>query len=442
MQLPFDFLAKMKNILDNEYQGFIESYKLPCERGLRVNTLKSDISLLKQKLDIGNESPFCNFNYYISDDCRLGNHPLHHAGAFYLQEPSAASAVTVLGVKKGEKILDLCAAPGGKSTQIGTLLAGDGLLWSNEIVRSRASVLLSNIERMGIRNSVVSSCHPDILCNALNGFFDKVLVDAPCSGEGMFKKNPEAIGQWSEEHVKACSVRQRSILNSAKNAVKAGGILVYSTCTFSKEENEEVIEGFLEENKDFVLEDCNVSFGRPALEKARRIFPMDGGEGHFVAKLRKLDGANDSAPGLFNAKQNDRTVCEISKKLFNDLFTVEPYGFLYGKNDKCFILPYELPDINGLGVLRAGIEFCQIKKNRAEPSHCVYMASLPQENKSIINLDCDDARAYGFIHGEEISVEQGIKGFTAVAVNGIVTGFGKCSNGTLKNKYPKGLRTL
>lgn len=442
MQLPLDFLAEMKSMLGSEYESFVNCCNAPYKRGLRVNTLKTDAALLKQKLNISDVSPFCDFAYYISDDRRLGNHPLHHAGAFYLQEPSAASAVTVLDVKKGDKVLDLCAAPGGKSTQIGSLLAGEGLLWSNEIVRSRASVLLSNIERMGIRNAVVSSCHPDVLCDTLGGFFDKVLVDAPCSGEGMFRKNPESIVEWSAEHVKSCAVRQLSILNSAKKAVKNGGTIVYSTCTFSREENEEVIEKFLSENKNFALEDCNVSFGRPVLEKARRILPMDGGEGHFTAKLKKLDGDESTSSGMFNMNENDIQMCKAAEILFEDIFTVKPYGRLFCKNGRGFILPDGLPDINGLGVLRAGVEFCQIKKNRTEPLHCAYTASRANENRNIIDLDCDDKDIYKFMHGEEINAAEDIKGFTAVAVNGIVLGFGKCSNGVLKNRYPKGLRTL
>ena len=241
------FLFRMKSLLGDEYSEFLKYYEADNFRGLRVNTLKCTPDKLKSLLDFElKNTPFCKEGFYIPDEVTsLGNNPLHHCGAFYIQEPSATSAVEMLGVEEGDFVLDLCAAPGGKSTQIGAKLNGTGLLWSNEIVKSRANILLSNIERMGISNAVVSNCHPDVLCERLANQFDRVLVDAPCSGEGMFRKNQEAQTEWSEEHVKSCAERQLNILNSAKKALKSGGVLVYSTCTFSVEENEGVITRFI-----------------------------------------------------------------------------------------------------------------------------------------------------------------------------------------------------
>ncbi|MGN0517864.1 MAG: RsmB/NOP family class I SAM-dependent RNA methyltransferase [Acutalibacteraceae bacterium] len=445
IDLPLDFVDRMKKMLGAQYDDFLQYYATPAKRGLRVNTLKADIELIKSKISgIGEKSPFCSENYYINEDeMRLGNHPFHHAGAYYLQEPSASCAVEILAPEPYDKVLDLCAAPGGKSTQIGAHLQGKGILWSNEIVKNRAGALLSNIERMGIRNCVVSSCHPQTLCDSLEGYFDKVLVDAPCSGEGMFGKNPDAAQQWSVEHVCACADRQLSILNSAKQALKPGGVLVYSTCTFSYEENEGVIERFLSENSNFEPEACNVGFGRPDLKTglARRIFPMDGGEGHFVAKLRKKDGdACGHAP--INLEKLNKSDEHLVTELFKSMFNIDIYGDIYFNGDKAYILPDELPDIRGLGVLRAGVCFGERKKNRIEPMHSVYLASKISENNCVIDLDCDDERVVKFLHGEEISVDAPVNGFTALAVNGIITGFGKYSNGTLKNRYPKGLRIL
>ncbi|MBQ1507084.1 MAG: RsmB/NOP family class I SAM-dependent RNA methyltransferase, partial [Ruminococcus sp.] len=239
-----EFLLRMKSLLGDEFENFLDNYDRPVQKGIRVNTLKCSPEKLEKLLKIElTPTPFCAEGRYIPEGAeQLGNSPLHHCGAFYIQEPSASSAVELLGVEKGDFVLDLCAAPGGKSTQIGAKLGGTGLLWSNEIVKNRANILLSNIERMGISNAVVSSEHPERLCGALEGYFDKVLVDAPCSGEGMFRKNCEARREWSVEHVKSCAERQLNILNSAKHAIKDGGALVYSTCTFSREENEEVIE--------------------------------------------------------------------------------------------------------------------------------------------------------------------------------------------------------
>ena len=271
----------MKELLsDDEYQRFIDSAGECAYRGIRVNSLKCTSEKIKEFMPyVGDQTPFYKYGYYIPDDISgIGDEPFHHAGAFYVQEPSASAAVTVLDVQKGDYVLDLCAAPGGKSTQIAAELGGTGLLWSNEIVKNRANILLSNIERMGVSNAVVSNCHPDTLCGRLSGYFDKVLVDAPCSGEGMFRKDSEAIGEWSLEHSISCGERQLSILRSAANALKDGGTLVYSTCTFSVYENERVIERFLDSRKDFELADCGVNFGKRSMEKCVRILPEHGGD--------------------------------------------------------------------------------------------------------------------------------------------------------------------
>lgn len=445
---PCDFLNRMKAMLGDEYEEFISALQKPPYRGIRVNSIKCSGEKLKQLLDFEiKKSPFSDYSYYIPCDITgIGSSPLHHAGAFYVQEPSAASAVTVLNPQKGDKVLDLCAAPGGKSTQIAAALQGGGLLWSNEIVKSRAQILLSNIERMGVRNAVVSSCSPQKLCGSLAGFFDKVLVDAPCSGEGMFRKDELARREWSARHTESCRERQLAILNSAKLALKEGGILVYSTCTFSPLENEEVIEEFLKNNRGFDLIDCGADFGRPALNFARRIYPMDGGEGHFVAKLKKNDAACGYTPIIpYNAKKtskDEQNAVEMGIRLIGEIFKDNNIfcESIAAVNDKVVILPGDLPDIRGLGVLRCGILLGDIKKNRVEPEHSLFMASKPDSFNNVINLSLDDDRLDKFLKGEEIETNENIKGYTAVAAEGIVTGFGKASCGVLKNKYPKGLR--
>lgn len=432
----------MKSLLGDEFDEFLKFYSADNFRGLRINTLKCDFEKLSSLLDFELvQTPFCKDGYYIPDGVEgLGNNPLHHAGAFYIQEPSATSAVEMLDVKQGDFVLDLCAAPGGKSTQIGAKLCGTGLLWSNEIVKSRANILLSNIERMGIYNAVVSSCHPDTLCNRLAGQFDKVLVDAPCSGEGMFRKNNEAQTEWSVEHVKSCAQRQLLILNSAKNALKDGGVMVYSTCTFSHEENEDVIEKFLAENPEFELEDAKVSFGRPALEFARRIFPMDGGEGHFAARLRKKGSCNQTVISQKGVQAPDKQALEF----YDSIFINRPFGEnLVTLKDKIIVLPRNYNfDVKGLQILRAGVILGEIIKNRIEPHHSAFAAAKPDECTSVVDLDANSREIKAYLHGEEIAVSPEAKGYTAVCVNKITTGFGKASNGRLKNKYPKGLRTL
>ena len=434
----------MKSLLGDEFDEFLKYYEGDNFRGLRVNTIKSSCEDLKKHLDFQLEpTPFCSEGFYIPKEVESpGNNPLHHAGAFYIQEPSATSAVTMLDVQKDDFVLDLCAAPGGKSTQIGARLNGTGLLWSNEIVKNRANILVSNIERMGIYNAVVSNCSPESLCPRLSGVFDKVLVDAPCSGEGMFRKNSNAQTEWSEEHIKSCANRQLHILESAKTTLKSGGVLVYSTCTFSVEENEGVINQFLKNNPDFVLEDANVTFGRPTLEYARRIFPMDGGEGHFAARLRKSGELYKSISSARAVKKEK----DIEKYLefYDSMFYNRPFGEnIRIVKDKIIILPENYNfDANSLPVLRAGVVLGEIVKNRIEPHHSAFMAAKKEQCKSSLDFDVNSREISAFLHGEEIEVPSDIRGYTAVCVNGIVTGFGKASNGRLKNKYPKGLRIL
>ena len=456
MILPNDFLSEMKNIFnESDYDLFLKHYNDHCFKGLRVNTLKINIEKFKKifeyKLKV---SPFCENGFYIDENVeKLGKHPLHHAGAFYLQEPSASFAVTVLDPKPYDKILDLCAAPGGKTTQIAEKLNGTGLIWANEFIKNRTSSLISNIERLGIKNAVVSSCSTDIICKKLAGFFDKVLVDAPCSGEGMFRKNPKAILEWSKEYVKSCATRQLEILENAKYALKKDGFLVYSTCTFSLEENEDVIRKFLEKNKNFELCEIKTDLARPAicspqsstlnLNFAKRITPIENGEGHFFAKLQKKF-LSDEDLSLKEAlpykyRKEEKTIFN-AQKLYSELFNSSIYGNLEKFRDYCFILPQSLPDLKGLNVLRAGVLFCEDKKNYTIPCHAAFMAAKHEEINQKINFNLNSKEIRSFLKGEELKVDSDLKGFVAVLVENMTVGFGKISNGKLKNKYPKGLR--
>lgn len=447
MKVFFEHISPLLSAEDME--KFKNEYTKASFRGVRVNTLKcSKEKFLELVPDISAEdtTPFCKEGFYIPEGSDFGgNHPLHHAGAVYFQEPSAMSAVSVLDVQKGDIVLDLCAAPGGKSTQIASALCGEGLLWSNEIVKSRANILLSNIERLGVSNAVVSSADPENLCSALEGVFDKVLVDAPCSGEGMFRRDKGAFEEWSVEHSDSCSVRQLKILESAKKALRPGGILVYSTCTFSYAENEGVIEKFLSENPDFELLDCGEKFGRRTLlGKACRIYPMDGGEGHFAAKLRKKSDSDFYVSVYEKAEPTaQKKIPSVVKEFFADtFFDSSVYERLMLHGDNVYILPEYCPELKGTGVIRAGVFAGTVKKSYFEPHHALFMAADKENIKRVVDLSLDDPRVKKFLHGEEISVEGNIKGYTAVAVEGILTGFGKVSSGMLKNKYPKGLRTM
>lgn len=449
IQLHSEFLREMKEMLGGEFDEFVSSYNFPHKRGIRINTLKFN---MEDHNRLGLNLTKCEFSpsgfYLNSEEGGIGNSPWHHAGAFYSQEPSAMSAVTILDPQPGERILDMCAAPGGKSTQIAAALNGRGLLWSNEYIHKRAQILLSNIERMGIRNCVVSNTRPDTLACSLSGVFDRVLVDAPCSGEGMFRRDSVAVSEWTPEHSAACAVRQLAILDSAAECVADGGILVYSTCTFSFCENEDVVAEFLDKHPEFSIVDSGVTFGRAGFNRSekydltlsRRIFPMDGGEGHFAAKLQKC---GDRINSSFTIKRGKATDGEKSAaELFGQCFECEPYGNIVQIGDNCYIMPDDMPDTAGLGVLRGGVMLGEIMRKRIEPAHALFMAAKSDECKRIVSLDPNSAELNAFLKGEEINISDQFRGYTTVACENTVTGFGKCSGGRLKNKYPKGLRMM
>lgn len=442
--LPDSFIKEIQAVFGKEdADTYMALFEKEAFRGISVNRLKTTPEKLLALLPYHvTASPFYTDGFYLNGDTAgIGKHPLHHAGAFYVQEPSATSAVTMLNVQPGEKILDLCAAPGGKSAQIASCLGGKGLLWSNELVRNRAQILLSNDERMGIPNGVVSSCYPDKLCERLSGFFDKVLVDAPCSGEGMFRKNPEAVTEWSREHVAACAERQLSILDSAAKAVTEGGELVYSTCTFSYEENEGVITAFLESHPEFEAVSLREHFGRPSgVSCGVRITPLEGGEGHFAARMRRKGEKKSPVSVSVSARKAPKSAeLAAAERELGGILTKMPEGKLVMIGDKVYLWPNGLPETGGTGVIRAGVLMGELKKNRFEPAHAMFMALPVNSFQRVLDLSLEDPRTEAFLKGYEIDCETG-SGYTAVAVCGITLGFGKCSSGRLKNKYPKGLR--
>ncbi len=433
----------MRSLLGAEYQNYIASFDFPPFRGIRLNTLKCTQENLQSSLDFELEpTPFCPQGFYLPPQVRgVGTHPMHCAGAFYVQEPSAMAAVEMLAPQTGDYVLDLCSAPGGKATQIASALKDGGILWANEVVPSRAQALLSNIERLGVKNAVVSCCSPDTLCSYLPDFFDKILVDAPCSGEGMFRRNIHARRGWSPKNVLSCAERQLEILQTAKLALKNGGVMVYSTCTFSQEENEGVVSRFLQLNPDFTLEDAHVSFGRSSsLKYARRAFPSDGGEGFFAARLRRSGQSSPHPPGM---GKSHRIIGSDVWGMYDAVFKNRPFGEnIRFSGDKVLVVPPNFPEIIAPGILRAGVLLGRLCQNRVEPAHAAFMASKPEECASVLDFDCSSKELSSFLHGEQISAQNSPRGYTAVSVNGVVCGFGKASNGVLKNRYPKGLRLL
>lgn len=454
--LPPLFLERMKKLCGEDWTT---QYEAPLYRGLRLNPLKATEEDVLPAIAKWNPKPipFSSLGYSIDSTCKVGAEPLHHAGAYYMQEPSAMSAVAILNPKPGESVLDLCAAPGGKSTQIAASLNGKGLLWCNEYVSSRAKILCQNLERLGVTNAIVSSLDTTPLCDALEGFFDAVLVDAPCSGEGMFRKEEAALTQWSLENIQLCAERGASILHNASKAVCPGGRILFSTCTFAPEEDEIQIAKFLSSHPNFYLVDIHTSFGRegfsydkvknftdnlPALKddltKCRRIFPQDGGEGHFLALLqRDCEENSKEYPTYTPSKSNN--IDSIMNAL-KEWLTVIPEGILECFGTTWKLLPPNYYKPKNIPIFTAGVPVAEVCKNRLEPTHALFMA-YGHLAKNKIYLKDTDLNAKAFIHGESFPCDAA-NGYCAVMIKNVCVGYGKVSNGTLKNHYPKGLRTI
>lgn len=450
MELPIKFCEKMREMLGDEYDAFIKSYDENKKSALRVNTLKGGeeklFALFGEHLS---PVPWTHDGYFYDDVLRPGKNPLHEGGAYYIQEPSAMVPAELLQARPGECVLDLCAAPGGKTTKIAADMKGEGLLVANEIHPKRAAILSSNVERMGIRNAVVTNESSDRLLEKFPEFFDRILVDAPCSGEGMFRKDGEAIAQWSEDNVIRCALRQREILENAAGMLRPGGRMVYSTCTFSPEENEKMIIGFLNDHSEFSAEKIDpppyVSKGRPEFaggdERAAltfRVWPhLTKGEGHFAAVLKK-DGENENP-----FRQSVKAPCpkEYQKlyEEFADSFLINPpQGEISAFGENLYIMPPFLPSLDSIKVLRFGLHLGTVKKNRFEPGHSLAMALKPGDAQNV-NFKIVDREIYAYLRGETVPAES-LKGWSLVCVEGYTAGWGKAAGGILKNHYPKGLR--
>ena len=444
MVLPEKFTERMQNMLGDEYDAFISALENePIRSGLRVNTLKENAknAVLSEFGELESVQ-WCETGYFADKSAISGNHPYHAAGLFYFQEPSAMSVIEGLPVEEDDFVLDLCAAPGGKSTQAAARLNGTGLLVSNEIVRKRAEILSGNIERMGIKNAVVTNESPEKLAKKYPLFFDKIIIDAPCSGEGMFRKEPQAVTEWSVEHTKSCAERQKNIIDSAVKMLRGGGYIIYSTCTFAPVENEQVVPYILD-NYNFEL--CEIpalsmlsdgvpewSDGNEELTKTKRIFPhREKGEGHFIALLKNLDDTPPERPLIKSQKVDLKLYREFEKSALN--FELQGNFTLFG--DNLYLVPDGI-DISGVKVIRAGLHLGVMKKNRFEPSHAMAMAFSARDFKNI--AECDKTSVNKYLAGEVIPCNE--NGWCAVTYNGFVLGWGKADGSVIKNHYPKGLR--
>ncbi|MCD7859779.1 MAG: RsmB/NOP family class I SAM-dependent RNA methyltransferase [Firmicutes bacterium] len=427
--LPEAFLDRMRAQLGEEYAAFLASFDRPRATALRVNPGKG----APPALPFAREPvPWEEYGFYCDSAARPGLHPWHEAGVYYLQEASAMAPVQLLDPRAGEAVCDLCAAPGGKSTQIAARMHGQGILVCNEISPKRARILSRNIERLGVANALVCSAHPALLAQELAGCFDRVLVDAPCSGEGMFRKEEAAVTDWSEATVAMCAARQREILGSAAQLLKPGGRLVYSTCTFSPEEDEQTVAQFLSDHPEFSPETVAAPWFTPTEPGCWRLWPHKLlGEGHFAAVLRK----NDGREGLYPTRAGEKMPKELAEFLAQ-AGIVLPAGELRSLGQRLFLAPPACPDLPGRAVLRAGLELGECRKGRFEPAHA--LALWLREAGSSVELPPDGDEIRRYLRGETLPAAR--RGWQLVTTGGYSIGWAKGDGSALKNHYPKGLR--
>ena len=465
--LPIEFVSRMKTLLgDDGFARYEKAISEPSLRAFRVNTDKIPLREFEAAVDFEIEKvPYVQNGYFFGCD-RIGNHPFHHAGMIYVQESAAMMPAECLDISPDWKILDLCAAPGGKSSQLKNKLGERGLLVSNEIVPSRCKILVGNIERLGLLNTVVTCENPEKIAEEYPKFFDMIMVDAPCSGEGMFRKEEVAIDEWSLDNVKRCAVRQAQILECAARALKRGGYIVYSTCTFSLEENEMTVDRFLSAHPEFEIlpvKDCirdnsedgiffdgcqckNISY-------ARRVYPHTvRGEGQFMALLHNVsEPYAQDIPKASSKKQKlergsssksvlgkDGAEMKAVTDFLDGILTSYDKNAVQLRNGRAVYFSHEIFQSN-VTVFSCGVNIGEVKKNYIQPHHSLFMA-LGGSFKRKLELSTDSEELKKYLHGEELSVDLD-DGWAAVTVCGCAVGGVKVVSGVAKNHYPKGLRT-
>lgn len=458
MKLPELFLEKMQDLLGEEYEQYIESFQQKRVYGLRVNTSKISTEDFEKICPFKiKKIPWISNGYYYDGTAQPAKHPYYYAGLYYLQEPSAMTPASRLEVERGERVLDLCAAPGGKATELGVRLQGEGILVANDISPSRAKALLKNLEIFGIPNAYIVTETPEKLAERFPEFFDKILIDAPCSGEGMFRKDPAVIKEWEKKGPLFYAEIQKKIVLEAAKMLKPGGKLLYSTCTFDPRENEETVQFLLDSGLGFQILPMEgfggfsegradlVSGGQKELEKCVRIFPhrMEG-EGHFLALLQKEGKNKDRALKKRNGVKPKKEELSVLESFFSMVRKEIDFSCLEMQAERVYLIAEEIGDLKGIHYMRSGLYLGDLKKNRFEPSQAFAMTLKPEEFLRVIRIPAEDARVIRYLKGETIEAADLISGdengWRLVCVENFPLGWGKLVNGTLKNKYLPGWR--
>lgn len=459
MLLPGKYVDKMRKLLKDDYDNYLACFDEPRYYGLRVNTAKISV---REFMDL---CPFeitpvpwiGNGFYYDGETLSPSKHPYYFAGLYYLQEPSAMTPADRLPVKPGDRVLDLCAAPGGKATELGAKLQGEGLLAANDISNSRAKGLLKNIEVFGIGNVLVLSEEPGKLAGYFPEYFDKILIDAPCSGEGMFRKDKRMIKAWEEHGPEYFMNIQKSILLQAAGMLRPGGQMLYSTCTFDPGENEQMIWQFLKSCPEFEIESIEgyegftegfsdtVPGDHTELKKTVRIFPHKmKGEGHFLALLRKGEKGRSAGDRNRESGRGREKFPEEFVQFLPDVRREYDMARMRIYGGRIYYMPEGLPDMRGIRFLRTGLLMGELKKNRFEPSQALAMSLKKEEYRKVLDLPVSDGRVMRYLKGETLEVSDQVslkeKGWYLVCVDGFPLGWGKLGGGTLKNKYLPGWR--
>lgn len=461
IDLPIAFEKKMKELLGDDFENYLASFERDAYQGLRINTAKISVdSFLEISPFSLSQVDWCKNGFYYDKQEKPAKHPYYYAGLYYIQEPSAMTTASLLPIEEGDIVLDLCAAPGGKSTELAAKLNGSGLLVTNDISHSRAKALLKNIEIFGVGNVLVTSEPPNILAYRFPCFFDKILIDAPCSGEGMFRKQNNMMKAWESNGVDLFVGLQRSILKEAITMLKPGGMIIYSTCTFSKEENEQSIEYLLSLDDSLKLVELPLfegfDEGHPEwgnqniedLKKCRRLWPHRvNGEGHFVAMVKKMTDDEEISRCVSSYCFSNKKLSMEARQFIENIDYPFDLKRIDVQNERVFYIPKQMPDVKGLRLLRCGLYMGDMKKNRFEPSQSLAMFLKKEQFRNVLDLSVQDERIIKYLKGETIllspeeeeSVEDGI---CLICVDGFSLGFGKLNHGTMKNKYLPGWRYL
>ena len=440
MGLPEKYLHKMRSLLKEEFEDYLLAMEEPPVKGLSVNTLKISCEEFEKIFPFQIERiPWSENGYYYFDE-EVTKHPFYHAGLYYIQEPSAMLPASVLPTEKGDVVLDGCAAPGGKSLQIGCKLEGSGVLVSNDLSVSRAQGLLRNIEKSGIRNAYVTAEDLLKLSKKYPEGFDKILLDAPCSGEGMFRKDDSLIKSYTEKDSAYYAEIQKKLIVAATEMLKPGGRMVYSTCTFSEKEDEEVIEYLLKENSDMHVEMIEGISGvkechSKRLKEALKVFPHKvKGEGHFICLLRK--------DGISEKKEQKKELWKTDDPFFSHIKEDFMHGSLLKIKDSLCLLPEEALDTKGIRTLRSALLLGEENKYGFIPSQHLAMSLRKEDFDQCISFEADDPRVMKYLKGETVLTDSRLKGWVLICVNAYPLGFGKVSNGMVKNKIRAGSRVL